>query len=564
MHEPECDGRHGPRKRCNAALMPGLAGATDARRAREAGRDLGTVSAPRRPPVSSARLRLAVLLEASPLIAAATGAAIWTIPRPSAHTNLTLLLFTVYVLPLGLFSTGTGWVAVRRHGLGIAVFVVRGAAVVTMLLLGVVASLAPQLTASVVLFLVFLGICLASSAASAIALAWTEVCVRRIAPPLAAGEAAQSAVAARIASVDITVTRVASSAAGRRQAVLILVAIVGGATLLSFVLFASSHGPAAPPPRDTDISMNAVRNFSGFPVYWVGPAYGAEPLDRIIGQYPGDDRDPILVLYGFCGKAFETGCAPALVVKTQAGCLGNVDPNLKVRERTAHQGSHLSVQAGEVVVTLYAATPQLEANAARDMFMANPDASPNIPRVTPGAALPGSLCELARLHPRAVPAVGTQGPVTTRESLPATVISAFGRLQSLHSLKEAEEQLGWRVLRTNDPRFTLSLVGALRTFRNTLPRLEQTKYTMVGHDYPIEIAQEPESYRTFDVAPYSSIATIGPWTGLLWTYRAQLGFEFYSGEMVDGQRVRVSVYAERGAVTLDDIRTFVRTLGFGK
>ncbi len=491
------------------------------------------------------------------MIVAAVGAAIWTIPPAVGYTNLGLVLFAAYVLPLAFFGTGAGWIAVHRHGVGVTIFVMRGAVVFVMLFLWLVVALAPPSRATVVWFLVFLAICLASSAVSAVALGRSELRARRNAPPSAAREPAL-----RISPGEPVFVQAPSSTADRWRAALVLATIVTGATLLPLLLLAYGRGTQVPLPRDTDVRVDAIARFRTFPVYWVGRSYDGHQLDRVIGQYPGEESDPVLFLYGTCGRAFEAGCVPWLVVKTQQGCLGDVDAGLKVRERTAHQASHLSVQAGDVVVTLYAATHQLEVNAARDMFTANANAASNIPAVIAGGPLPGSLCELARLHPAAFPTPWPGRPVSTRESLPATVLSSFGRIGIPRSLDEAQRQLGWRVLRTNDPRFTLSLVGAIRTFRNTLPRLEQTKYTMVGHSYPIDIAQEPESYPTFDVAPYSSIETIGAWTGRLWTYSAQVGFDFYSGETVEGQRVRVSVYGERGAVTLEDIRAFVSTLGF--
>ena len=316
-------------------------------------------------------------------------------------------------------------------------------------------------------------------------------------------------------------------------------------------------------PGAVDLSSSKLQQFSHFPVYWVGEQYAGHGLDRIVGQYPGEDDDPILILYGSCGATFEAGCVEDLVIKSARGCLRAVDDGILIREHTSRRGAHLEIQAGDAVVTLYAASRELEAEAAREIVTANGGATSTIPTVAKGSALPGSLCELQRLHPRVNPAPPRPAPLKTEEAHPATVIASFGDFESVQTLDEAASKVGWRVLRTNDPRFTLYSPGALRTLGNSLAELEQTKYFVVGRRYPIEIYQEPESYRTFDVAPYSSTETIGHWAGDLWTYRAQLGFKFYSGEVVNGQRVRVSVFGERGSITLDDIRAFVRTLTFG-
>lgn len=79
---------------------------------------------------------------------------------------------------------------------------------------------------------------------------------------------------------------------------------------------------------------------------------------------------------------------------------------------------------------------------------------------------------------------------------------------------------------------------------------------------PLEVAEEPESYPAFDVTPHGHAETLGRWTGTLWENGAQLGFEFYSGETVEGQRIRVSVFGEKGGITVDDVRRFAATLTF--
>jgi len=341
---------------------------------------------------------------------------------------------------------------------------------------------------------------------------------------------------------------------------LIVVGTLGVVIALTLVALRVCLRPADIGPRDTDISLDTAETFRTFPLYWLGPDFHGYKLDRIIGQYPGNEDDPLLFVYGTCGKTFDTGCRPPIVVKTIRGCLRAVDDGLKIRERTAHRGAHLQVQAGDVVVTVYADSPQIETEVADQMKPVNPGIPLGAPMVQPGAPLPGSLCELSLIHPRPTRAPVSPEPVRSENRLAATVISSLGNGEVASSPDQAAAKLGWKVIRTNDARYTSTLAGAITTFKNTLPALSQTHYAIIGRKYSIDVAQEPESYQAFDVTPYSATETIGPWTGKLWSYRAEMGFEFFSGESINGQRIRVSVFSDRDAVSLDDIRQFVRTL----
>jgi hypothetical protein len=181
--------------------------------------------------------------------------------------------------------------------------------------------------------------------------------------------------------------------------------------------------------------------------------------------------------------------------------------------------------------------------------------------------LPGSTCELSLFKPTATPppTATASGSAAPEEALPSTVIAAFGAFLVPRTFDEAELHLGWKPVRTDAPRYTLTKpgVGLLRTFKNTLPRLEQQDYYAVGHAYAIEITQEPDSYPPFPRQGAVQHETIGAWTGDSWTFAdGAIAFEFLSGETVEGQGIRVTVIGQRG-FTLDEVREFVRTLNFG-
>lgn len=522
----------------------------------------GAVSYGQAPPVqpaSASRRRLGLALEAVPLFTAACWALLLVLcltirtPRPAAFVGLSFLLLAPYSV------SGTGWIACRRFGSGIAIFVARGVGVFVLFWIGMI-LLFPEGASVLKAFWTLFAVLTAASTASVVSLFAVE---RRRA---AAWEASPREMRMRTEPASpsaVPLEARTTSARGRRYALLALAAVLGGATVVSFAVCGSGGfgGYSPPPPRRTDITEGAARSFAKFSIYWVGDSFNGAPLDRVIGQYPDEEYDPVLVTYGACGDSFETGCQPALVVKSRGGCLASVDPALKVRGRTANNGAHLEVQAGDAVVTLYGATSQIEEQAAQAMVVMNAGATGSIRGVAPGDDLPGSLCELQRSGPHPTPVPVTR-EVPTQHSHAATVIASFGEIQNIDDPTQAEQTLGWRVLRSNDPRYTAPVFGALRTFKNTLPRLEQVRYAIVGHGMPLEVAEEPESYPAFDVTPHGHAETLGRWTGTLWENGAQLGFEFYSGETVEGQRIRVSVFGEKGGITVDDVRRFAATLTF--
>jgi hypothetical protein len=85
--------------------------------------------------------------------------------------------------------------------------------------------------------------------------------------------------------------------------------------------------------------------------------------------------------------------------------------------------------------------------------------------------------------------------LSAAEELPATAISSFGEVELLRTHAEAERMLGWRVLRTDDPRYTIveRWTGAVQWFKNPLPYYD-LRYTAPGHYCDIQAFQDPESY----------------------------------------------------------------------
>jgi hypothetical protein len=338
-------------------------------------------------------------------------------------------------------------------------------------------------------------------------------------------------------------------------AVALLVPILGAA----IVVFAPRCRPGAPDTQNVDLTLEELRSFSDFPVYWVGEEFAGYPLDRIIGPYPEQFQSPVLVVYGTCGTAFETGCLPPLVVKTRPGCMRDITEPTQVRGRVAGRESRRIVVEGVDVTVMIYASPELESAVAEKIVFANESSA--FRRSSPW--LP---CDLEKLHPTRAPEPQTPSPMGgSSENQPhvATVFSAFGEFQISWSFEEAEAKLGWRVVRSDDPRFTLENygIGALRKFKNSLFRLEQQRYQMVGHSHLIHMGQEPESYPDVDRSS-ATTETIGQWTGEFQERGDSVQFVFWSGESVNGQRIRVWVEGGRG-YTPDEIRAFVETLDFG-
>lgn len=151
----------------------------------------------------------------------------------------------------------------------------------------------------------------------------------------------------------------------------------------------------------------------------------------------------------------------------------------------------------------------------------------------------------------------------TSPYVPGTVIASFGDTEPFEDFESAERRLGWRAMRPSDQRFRLVRQGGLLVTLPEvgLPRLEQT-YAMEGRYGLIEIVQEPEAYE-LRPSPVITQDTIGPFEGEIWGELPKGSFVFFSGEEIEGQRIRIDVYTNQSSdFTEDDFRAFVASLAF--
>lgn len=360
-------------------------------------------------------------------------------------------------------------------------------------------------------------------------------------------------------------------------AIIALAGLLGALIVLVMVEFwkRSNHQDAPASNNTSGTLLGDLSVYSETPIYWVGDNYKGFPFDRAILPPPSGSHipDPAFVLYGDCGGMFETGCEPTMLLKIVWGCLRAVDEPERIRTRTIHRAEHLSVQAGGVVVEIYA-DPSIQDDVADKMVIANQSAFPGADK--PGSDLPGSLCEITRFNPQPTrtpppPEPTSSNPAEQEGRATAAAVfdafESFGPSEFAYSFEDAEQRLGWRVLRTTDPRYTFQgaggFIGVVQKFKNPLWMFDQqTGYRAIGHQCPVQLSQEPESY--LGRKPDNPIvAAVKGWTGELWQSGDDAGFVFFSGEMIEGQRIRVDVAGHCG-YTIDEIRRFVETLHFGE
>jgi len=349
----------------------------------------------------------------------------------------------------------------------------------------------------------------------------------------------------------------------------LICALVITAAVTGIVFSRSGNSQPTVPTESSAASASDLSTFKDFPVFWVGAVYNGYKLDRVIGPTPDGWREPMVLTYGNCGNEFELGCVPPIVIKTIPRCypgVGVPDESIQIRGRAVSDSPNLTVETGYGTVVIYAEESDSLA-VAHDIVVANTTAFPQYAEIKQNDPLPGTLCELARVHGRAYPTPATPDAFTP-DPHAATVFAALdaaGGGSLVSTYQEAAEKLGWNPLRNDDPRFTVAqegAIGALRTLKNALPTFEQM-YEMIGRGPPIMIRQEPESYRDFP-RQHTAQEHLGAWDVDLYTDFGDVGAVFYSGASVNGQRIRVVVFAPaKYGYTLDDIREFVRTLATG-
>jgi hypothetical protein len=346
---------------------------------------------------------------------------------------------------------------------------------------------------------------------------------------------------------------------------LILIAVIISTIVVVAVASGRSNNSESPGQPDS------LSSYDETPIYWVGPTYRGLPFDRaILPQREGEfgTPDPAFIMYGDCGPAFETGCEPAILIKIRWDCLVEIDDPDRIRSRTIHRSKdHLAVQAGDVLVEIYADESTREA-VAQDMVVANQRAFPL--GEGPGSPLPGSLCEVARFNPSPTFPATTPEPTSSdlaeqaEQATIEAVFDSFGDSTDFDRFEDAEAYLGFRLVRPSAARYTPHYIcceaGFVRFFKGD--QTFEQKYEVPGRKYPVDLRQELDTNRGFDPTPYGHIETIGDWEGVLWEYRAERGFKFLSDVTATGVRVRVSVVADREVISEEDIRNFVRTLHY--
>jgi hypothetical protein len=345
--------------------------------------------------------------------------------------------------------------------------------------------------------------------------------------------------------------------------------LVASATAMGIVLSRADNTHTVPTGGSTVASGSDLSTFKGFPVFWLGDEYDGYRVDRVFEPQQDAWEEPLVLTYGTCGSQFESGCAPPIVIKTIPRCwpgLGVPDDSVRIRGRAVSLSPNLTLEAGSGTVVIYA-DKSISMAIARDLVVANPFSFPEYAQTRQNDPLPGSLCELGRLHPRAYPTSATPDSFTP-DPHAATVFAALNSVSSaglVSTYDDAAEKLGWKPLRNDDPRFTVAqegAIGALRTLKNPLPTFEQM-YEMIDRGAPIMFRQEPESYPDFP-RQHTTAEHVGAWDVELYTDYGDVGAVFYSGTSIEGQKIRVVAFAPSSdGYTLDDIREFLRTLSHG-
>ena len=356
--------------------------------------------------------------------------------------------------------------------------------------------------------------------------------------------------------------------------------------LLAFSVFAGCVGgrtfhdapqeiiPTPENVRYEEVDATALGTHQWRQVFWVGQEYAGLPIDRVLES--GGDSPGVLVLYGTCGREYERGCKPPLAVRTGGDCARTGEGGFVIRDRQAWWLPDLTIETGRGTVSIIGER-DLTLAAAQSLSIANLRGFPEL-RNADRASLPGSLCQFYKLprEPEYAPSgcvlVGEPHEAPTRVASsdplhdPAVARDVIRAMFPSCTLREgtADEvslAVGWRALRTTYPRYEVWGRGMIaETFLEIgIPRIQQ-RYAVLGRDSSIDVVQEPEAYGSADVSKHCKTETIANFQGCLWKYGAQVGFQFLSGESINGQPIHVSVYAPREDYTLDDIRHFVSTL----
>ena len=148
----------------------------------------------------------------------------------------------------------------------------------------------------------------------------------------------------------------------------VVVAAVVGLVVMAVLLWKGSgdggvkpadHVERTPPDRG-DWTLEEVKRFDDFDVYWVGEEFAGVPLTRIIRQRSPSSNEVIL-LYGTCEPQGEGGCSPPIQLIQEPYCSGSA---LNLYERLPFRGgaeisraeieSGRHIYTGDVAIKIYA------------------------------------------------------------------------------------------------------------------------------------------------------------------------------------------------------------------
>ena len=149
--------------------------------------------------------------------------------------------------------------------------------------------------------------------------------------------------------------------------------------------------PQGPPSSGKGrLSVEDLKAFDKFPVYWMGEKYQGEKITAIVH---GSQTNDVTIIYGTCVAKSDQGCSTPHSMTTESGCM--VAPETSpitlnsVRGAPSRHLAHFEVQAGDVHVTVF--TPN-ERDMAERMVPANTAAFTDLANVTEGSTLPGTSC----------------------------------------------------------------------------------------------------------------------------------------------------------------------------
>ncbi len=151
------------------------------------------------------------------------------------------------------------------------------------------------------------------------------------------------------------------------------------------------------------------------------------------------------------------------------------------------------------------------------------------------------------------------GPQSAR-----TVFAALGNSHPFADYDDAEQEVGWRVLRSVGSEWEPvgGVGGIIETFPEVgLPRVRKT-YAIKSKGIGTTIlVQEPEPYVPAGTPTVKDV-NVGPWQGQWISYGSVFGFVFLTGESAQGLPITASAFVDGDHYSEDELRTFIESLTF--